>query len=229
MTEKTKSYASELAKRFALNEPRWSWNWSFNPNLKDHIHALGVIAANYNEMEGSFYKLFSLTLGKFAAGKVIFAKLNNAERIETALRVAEQETSPFREHYEHFISGYGIGAENRNILLHSKAHNSWPLDASVSHLVLAKPSKKDPSENNFIALDIAELRAVADDLANFYLFGLALVYYRYAAITGGTITWESGQTTTPSLPDKPPSPRRLVLSPQLAPTSTPPQPEPSGE
>jgi hypothetical protein len=229
MAEETRSYVSELAKIYALNEPRWSWDWSFNPNLKDHIHALGVVAANYNELEGSFYRLFYLTLGKFDAGKIIFAKLNNAERIEIALKVAEQETSPFREHYEHFISGYGIATENRNILLHSKAHNSWPLDVSVSHLVLAKPSKKDPSENNFITLDITELRSVADDLANFYMFGGALVYYRYAALTGGIITWENGLTATPPLPDKPAPPRRLVLSPQLAPTSTPPQPEPSGE
>jgi hypothetical protein len=25
-------------------------DWTYNPNLKDHMHALGVIAANYNEL-----------------------------------------------------------------------------------------------------------------------------------------------------------------------------------
>jgi hypothetical protein len=212
-----------------LDEKPWSWNWKFNPNLKEHMHALGVIAANYNELEGHFYLLFYLTLNKFEVGKIIFSKLNNAERIETALKLAETEPANFRDLFRYFISGYGIASENRNILMHSKAHNAWPYDISVSHLTLAKPSKKSPDENNFISLDVPELRSIADDMARFGSFGFDLFLWRLALLTGGILTWADGDTTTPTLPRKPPEPRRLLLSPQEVPTSAPPQPQSSGE
>jgi hypothetical protein len=210
-------------------EKLWSWDWTYNPNLKDHMHALGVIAANYNELEGNFYRLFFLTLGKIQVGKMVFSKLNNAERIEIALKMAEYEKPEFRDRYEHFISGYGTSTENRNILLHSKAHNAWPRDISVSHLTLAKPSKKSFDENNFISLDLSELRSVADDLAALKMFGSGLFYWRFASLTGGVITWDSGETATPPLPEKPPAPRRLALSPQPNQASAPPPPESSAE
>ena len=79
-----------------LDEKPWSWNWKFNPNLKEHMHALGVIAANYNELEGHFYRLFYLTLNKFEVGKIIFSKFNNAERIETALKLERDDFSSNR-------------------------------------------------------------------------------------------------------------------------------------
>lgn len=223
------NYSGDLLALLGTSAKPWSWDWSYNPNLKEHIHALGVIAANYNELEGIFYRLFYLTLGKAEAGKIIFSKLNNAERIQVAFKIAESEKPEFRDSYEHFISGYGTATENRNILLHSKAHNAWPLDGVVSHLVLAKPTKNNPSENNFVKLDIAELRATADDIASLSIFGLGLFYWRYAWLTGGTITWESGEIATPSWPDKPAAPRRLVLSTQTTLIEPPPQPEPSEE
>ena len=194
------------------------------------MHALGVIAANYNELEGHFYQLFYATMGKMDVGKLVFSKLNNAERMEIALKLSETDPSPtFRELFEYFISGYGVATENRNILMHSKAHNAWPFDISVVHLTLAKPSKKSPDENNFINLDLSELRTVADDMANFAMFGWSLFYWRSAVPFGGTITWASGEKVTPSLPEKPAEPRRLVLSPQEAPAGTPPSQLSSGE
>jgi hypothetical protein len=148
--------------------------------------------------------------------------------MEIALKLAAKESAIFRDLFEYFISGYGIASENRNILLHSKAHNAWPFETSASHLTLAKPQKKSPDENNFISLDVSDLRSIADDMANFNLFGWQLYYWRIALSTGGTITWENGQTDTPTLPEKPPEPRRLVLSPEQVPVTAPPQQPPFG-
>src|SRR5258708_23951798 len=171
------NYAKGLYAALLLDERPWSWHWRYNPNLKEHMHALGVIAANYNELEGHFYRLFYLTMNQAEVGKIIFAKLNNAERMEIALKIAEGETSQFRDLYEHFISGYGIATENRNILLHSKAYNAWPFDIGLSHLTLTKPSKKSQDENNFISLDISELRSFADVMANLALYDANLFYW----------------------------------------------------
>jgi hypothetical protein len=203
--------------RALIGDKPWSWTWKYNPNLLNHMHAFGVIAANYNDLEGQFYRLFFLTMGKMEAGKIVFAKLNNSERAEVALKAAETEPAAFRALFEYFISGYGTATENRNILMHSKAHNAWTREITMSHLILAKPSKKSPDENNFVSLDVSELRAIADDMANFSGFGWDLFLWRMALLTGGKISWPDGEVTTPTLPGKPPEPRKLSLSPQLIP------------
>src|SRR5436309_2741829 len=108
---------SNLYAALLLGEKPWSWDWRYNPKLKEHMHALGVIAANYNELEGHFYRLFYLILNKFEAGSIIFSKLSNAERIEVALKLAEREQDNFSDLFRYFISGFGIASENRNILM----------------------------------------------------------------------------------------------------------------
>lgn len=212
-----------------LDEKTWSWNWRYNPSLKDHMHALGVIAANYNDLEGQFYRLFYVIMSDMDAGKLIFSKLNNAERMEVALKLGEHTSPTFRTLFEYFISGFGTLHENRNILMHSKAHNALDKELDISHITLAKQSKRSPHENNFVSLDIQELRTIADDMANFSTFGFDLFMWRLALAVGGTITWADGTSLTPTLPERPLAPRKLVLSPQEAPISAPPQIESSGE
>lgn len=212
-----------------MDEKPWSWNWKYNPNLKEHMHALGVIAANYNDLEGHFYRLFYITQPQFEVGKLVFSKLNNANRMEVARKVAETQPQEFRERYEHFLSGYGTATDNRNILMHSRAHNASLSDITASHLTLAKSSKKAPDENNFVSLDLPELRSIADEMAEFAMFGWRLYYWRIAAFSSGKITWENGEVVTPPLPDKPQLPRALTLSTQPIQVVVPPQREPSGE
>jgi hypothetical protein len=214
------------------DEKPWSWHWKYNFNFKDHMHALGVIAANYNDLEGHFYRLFCLTLPNFNVANMIFARMHNGERMAIALEVSKKEKPEFRLRYEAFIAAYGTATENRNILLHSKAHNASPLDLSAlgtSQLILAKPSKKSPNENSFVSLSVADLREIADDMAECSNFGWQLFYWRYASLTGGTITWNDGSTATPPLPEIPREPRKLVLSAQPDQGDVPPQLLPSGE
>jgi len=154
----------------------WSWDWKYNPSLRDHMHALGVIAANYNELEGEFYNLFWVTSERFDVAKLVFSKLNNAERMEVALKTCEREPKQMQEHYRSFISAFGICNENRNLLMHSRAHNASSRELPVSHLTLAKPMKKTPDQNNFINLDVDELRNVADDMAAYADFGWRIFF-----------------------------------------------------
>ena len=206
------------------------WEWRHFPSYQKHMQALGVIAANYNDLEVQFSRLFYITSDKFEVAKLIFSKLNNAERIEVALKVSENEPSQFRPLLQHFIAGFSVSNQNRNDLMHSKAHNAWsfkPENPSV--LTLAKQLKKKPDENHFVSLSVDDLRGVADDMSKFSNFGWDVFLWRLAFITGGTIDWGDGKKTTPTLPEKPPEPRRLILEPQEAPTTESPQPQSSGE
>lgn len=201
------------------------WYFRHYPNHRDHMQALGVIAANYNDLEGAFYRLFFIIMHNVNVGKLVFAKLNNAERMSVARKAAEIEPAVFRPLFEYFIAGFGVATENRNILMHSKAHNAGALASlGQSHLTFAKSTKADMDENNFVSLEVQELRDIADDMANFSVFGFDLFLWRVALITKGTITWGDGKTTTPTLPEKPREPRKLTLSAQEAQiTVSPPQ------
>ena len=224
MTESKEAPSGILAALLGGN----SWELRHYPNHKQHMHALGVIAANYNDLEGEFYRLFYVTSDKFNVAKLIFSKLNNAERMEVALKVAQTEPALFRPLFEYFVSGFGIAAENRNILMHSKAHNAWSYEpGATTHLTLAKQIKSKPDENNFVQLEVKDLQNIADDLANLSKFGWELFLWRLALFTGGTITWADGKQTTPPLPEKPSPPRKLSLSPLEVQTTFPPPPESS--
>lgn len=206
------------------------WDIRHYPNHKQHMHALGVIAANYNDLEAQFYRLFYVTGDKFEVSKLIFSKLNNGDRIAVAQKAAEYEPKIFRPLYEYFLSGFGVANENRNNLMHSKAHNAWRFDPkNPSLLTLAKQVKKKPDENNFISLEVKDLREVAEDMSNFSNFGWDLFLWRLALLTGGVIDWGDGNKTTPTLPEKPAAPRKLVLGPQEALATESPQPQSSGE
>ncbi len=210
-----------------MGEKPWSWNWRYNPNLFNHMHALGVIAANYNALEGEFYRLFFVTSDKMEVGKLVFAKLNNAERIQIARAIAETEPPPFQELFLYFLDCFGTITENRNILMHSQTHDLWPYDLEDTHLTLSKASKIKPDNHGFIRLDVSELRRIADEMHEAASFGFKLFLWRFAIITGGTITWSDGSQLTPSLPEKPAEPRKLVLGPPPILKDSPPQPEAS--
>ncbi|CAN5369612.1 hypothetical protein BH10PSE10_BH10PSE10_08210 [soil metagenome] len=218
-----------LIAKLLTGDPIWCWDWKYNPSLYQHMHALGVIAANYNDLEGEFYKLFWLTFHehRIDLAKLVFSKLNNAERIEAALRFIEKEPhADFRERFECFINGYAISTENRNNLMHSRAHNASAKDGMITALTLAKSLKADLDEQHFVTLELSELRGVADDMANLASFGWNLLLWRVAQYTGGSIPRVGGDPLVPTLPDKFPKLRKLILAPQKAPTAAPDQRQP---
>jgi hypothetical protein len=204
-----------------LEEEAWSWTRKYNFDLYQHMHALGVIAANYNRLESGLALLLYMFVGEAMskAGAYLFPRLSNAERLDLLRQLyTEQITDPdFLDRLEWFVTGYGQCTENRNILMHSEPHNYYSRLKALSVLELKKASKNNPGTLNFISLELNELRQVADDIDRFddYVFGLVL--FESARRMGGKITL-FGKEIEPPLPDKPPEPIRLTLSPQKAST-----------
>src|SRR5690348_1468657 len=112
---------SALARALA-GEPLWSWTRNYNPNLYEHMHALGVIAANYNRLEAQLRFLLnsfmSIPMISAQAGDYLFERLSNAERMDFLKRLYNQQVggTNLAERLDWFIKGYGICVENRNIL-----------------------------------------------------------------------------------------------------------------
>src|SRR6185295_12213048 len=94
------------------------WSGDFYPaSLKDHIHALGVVAANYNSLEMTFYSLFCEYFGISDNAAALFAQFKNNLRID-ALRVVlakYERDSAVTDAIQHFLRCFNICADNRNI------------------------------------------------------------------------------------------------------------------
>lgn len=152
---------------------------------EDYIFALGVLAANFNELEGVLSLQFSMNVRiPYAAKVLIFKRADNAQRIRIIQGCLSITAWNHRDHplpynkaekaaIEHFLRGYAICAENRNILLHSEA---VPV-GKKNRIAFYKDSKKPPHWPNKYAPSIASFRAIADSMRTFSEYGsdLALV------------------------------------------------------
>jgi hypothetical protein len=221
MTEdKPSALAKVLAEALATeDEQNWSWTRNYNPGLLEHMHALGVIAANYNRLESELRLLLNLFIGdamyKAHAGNYIFERLSNAQRLDLLKQLYNSAVGGFElaARLDWFVSGYGVCAENRNILMHSETSSDQANALQIaSTLELRKYSKNNPGSLNFISLKLSELRNVADDIDRFTQYGLDLAICEIARRSGGKINL-AGREIQPSLPDKPPEPIHLTLAP----------------
>jgi hypothetical protein len=114
--------------------------------------------------------------------------------------------TPIKEGITHFIDGFEILAENRNLLMHSN------LIAGVEDLIALYKSNRR-GETILTVIDPAELRQVADDMMAYRLYGLAL---------GNAVALPSAHRAATLPPPKPPLPRKLEYSsqPQLSKTAS---------
>lgn len=160
-----------------------SRNWpQYEVGRQDYLFALGVLVANFNELEGILSLLFTMNVRlPYAAKSSIFKKSDNSQRIKIiqgCLSITQwnhrDHPLPYnkreKEAIEHFLRGYAICAENRNILLHSEA---IPL-GKTKRVFFFKDSKKPPHWPNKYAPSITTLRAIADAMREYSNYGSEL-------------------------------------------------------
>lgn len=223
MTEESKYGLSALARAFGVES--WSWHNRYHPALQDHMHALGVVAANYNHLEFAMHALFWQLSGLdvTVAMHLLSDLSNNKKRLDTLRRFvkAKEADSAVKDLLDHFIVGFDICAENRNFLMHGMtldAHNS-------SELILKKFARNDPTKTNYMHLTVQTIRKIADEIDRFDSYGMDIYIWRSARTTGGKFLLASGKVIEPTLPEKPPRPDKMNLSdhPIPAPVLPPPQ------
>jgi hypothetical protein len=141
---------------------------------KDYIFALGVISANFNELEGSLRLLFAINVRLSTdAMSFLFARLDNSQRMMLIRHCLTELPYNEREKHaiEHFIKGYAICAENRNILLHAEVHYAASADSKRKRVMFYKDSKKPPHFPNRYTPSLKALRAIADAMNAFSEYG----------------------------------------------------------
>jgi hypothetical protein len=189
-----------------------------------HLHALGTIAAVYNELEFSLFCLFELysLLDDEIAGP-LFQGMTNANRTDFLGRCldAKHGGDPVGEAGRYFIRCFSLCAENRNFLMHSTLH-----PGQRSNETQFMKSAKRGSNTIMLNANLKILRSVADSMFDVDTYGTGL--FSFVALTA---PWSkqvitnlkfNGVEYVPTLPRRPALPESLW---KPAPT-TPERPKP---
>jgi hypothetical protein len=186
------------------------WDWSgdyYGPGLADHMHALGVVAANYNSLEMLLYSLFCEYLGRSDESALLFSQFKNNYRIDTlkaALKAYESD-SAVAEAMQYFVKCFNICSDNRNLLMHSLVNE---VDLNATELNLRKSSRSNPEKFTQLKFAVSPIRRVADDIWSVEYYGGDLFFYLLTR-RGEMKPDEPHARTT--LPEKPALPDNLSL------------------
>ncbi len=163
-----------------MSEPELeSWHGSYSTSHQELIHAIGMIALQFNYMEHILRTLFLTWFDDEKTGAIVFSKANNEVRIATFNSFVENKISfePLAGALNHFTKTFSQAYNNRNIVMHSivtlvKLESG---NETTFHLKLQKPKKDTPHKFNEYFVDRDRLRKIADDILMVGNYGRDLV------------------------------------------------------
>jgi hypothetical protein len=206
------TFTSTMPKSPWLPSPYNLWN-------PDHIHALGAVAATYNELEYSLFSLFLIYSHlSHDIAQPLFQNMSRAQRQDfLEANIAQTEgDEEIKGHLSHFIKCFAICADNRNFLLHSTLHPG----ETANDVMFMKSSREYPTRDNKINADIHIIRNTAKTIASIDAYGTSLFAYiaAFAAWFRPKLTnfKVNGVPYVPKLPGKPALPRMLLMPPPKA-------------
>jgi hypothetical protein len=156
----------------------------------EYLHALGVIASVFNQLEFRFRSLFSIYVQSPDGNPYdLFARKNNQERQRLMAEALPNSLHPqqIKDCVAYFLTGYRVCTDNRNVLMHSLTAFVW-LDPDTERCPVLNPAQPDgivfqnwPKNNPFnisvYSPRLEELRAVADGMKDFEDYGDRLYWH----------------------------------------------------
>jgi hypothetical protein len=137
---------------------------------RDSVFAIGVASTKFAELESVLWFIFGPVFElDMEASTMIPAKIGNEAAVDLIRRRLPEGgwQDAAKGDIEHFLAAFMICLENRNSLLHSAL--AW---TGTESTVLFKTSKQGKTHGAVPTL--TELRAVADDMQTYIIFGRAL-------------------------------------------------------
>jgi hypothetical protein len=170
--------------------PEESWP-TYRVGNSDYIHALGVIASVFNLLEFRFRSLFPIyTRLPSTSAYNLFAKINNDMRLELIRGTIKfsSHPEPIKDDVRYFLAGFKRCADNRNILMHSTVRYLFgpgdvpcpelsPPGQQPQGLAFQKSPKGNPFQINTYQLTLGDIRAQADALKSFEIYGDGLFWH----------------------------------------------------
>lgn len=191
----------------------FDWAGDYYDSVRDHIHALGVVAATYNRLEFTFFMLFLHYYRHRDKAASLFGQFKNNYRIDTLIAAIEASESDknVEDRMRWFLHCFEICADNRNTLMHSEVHDVELSPTTREFVRLRKSTKQDP--RNFLSgeLTLTQIRNAADEMWLMDHYGIDMIFwleYRSGKIKSGDPVFD---LVPKSLPQKPDEPNRLIL------------------
>jgi hypothetical protein len=164
----------------------------------DAVFALGVASVNYARLEFAFSHIFAKVLGITNSDAwALLPKINNYERLRQMRDALQTLNWPVdtKNRVTHFMDGFKILADNRNLLDHSNIYSGS--DPPIS---LYKYDRDGKTIHTVVTTE--ELRQVADDMMTYFNYGLN---FGNSIAPDGT----EGTIVSPNFPSQPPLPQKL--------------------
>jgi hypothetical protein len=190
-----------------MDDPTDNWP-DFLPGPRSHLQALGVISLSYGQLEGMFQHLFAEVTGlNRDQVSALFQRIPNNIRENVMLELLRKTTLPknLKELVQYFSEGFAACAENRHGLVHSSSGGTIAGYQSDHYgFVFTKYSR---AGNRLVCTPtLAELRAVAESMDQYALFGGMLAQ---ALNSAHLCAFPVDSTWLPPSLDKPPVPTLL--------------------
>jgi hypothetical protein len=179
-----------------------------------HMHALGVVALNFNMLEATFFTLFRHPLMQNGVDLdttwAIFSRLQDNQKRELMKDIYEKSEpdSAVKSHVKHALSYFDACTHNRNTLLHS-IHGGL---SDLTLIDLRKNIRGDWSKMQFWNLGLSTLRRIADEMHSGTDYVTDIWFYLQSRDGLASAELLSIlKETHPSLPEKPDVPQILDL------------------
>lgn len=194
-----------------MADPDYPWP-KYSTGHRDHLQAIGVISLNFNLYEYALIVFFEHYMPKPVA-EYLFDTMSNEERAGAirALVKAHEVEPEKREAVEYALTHFAVCAENRHNLLHSHL-----LGGNEDMLAIEKTVRRDhPRRFLEFRLKLGDLRRAADEMWAGFNHALDLWHYLQQCAHHRLMVEaaERGEcpppTQAPSLPKKPPAPRKI--------------------
>lgn len=146
----------------------------YHDGLRDHLHAIGVLLANWNKVEFVLHwYVYAIFPSNLQSGQRVFEQLKHDGRekfIKTEVEIIG--SSDEKELVSYFFECVNIIKDNRNLF----AHNDYlPITSADMVLIAKKINKSNPSMKQISTFSVLSLREMADAANTFADFGLNLV------------------------------------------------------
>lgn len=157
---------------------------NYSAGKREDLHAIGIIAMNYNAYERSLFQLYHFHLGRKKVPKKLAAlyyfALPEDKRIAAISSVFEEyeRNKMVRAAVKSNLAFFDCCAGNRNHILHAERYPRTmfgSIDDDALHLV--KRKGKRSADLGYLTLTLSELRSVADAIRDGHVHCLKICLY----------------------------------------------------
>jgi hypothetical protein len=147
-------------------------------SIPDHIHAIGVLSVNFNNLEHQLLELFRLYCDAPSdVASFVFERLSATEHKLDFLKFLLKRRKSFNPKLHNaiiaFCDAYNICSKNRNLIVHSRINAYFPADGT---LMLSKRTRARGADIHR-DVDLEMIKTAADEIHSWSRYAHHIIFY----------------------------------------------------